>query len=81
MSDPNAVAWAECRMLFGRLGRLSLWVSRAVDGFVWQGDDGESHRIGAATSLLLAKREAEACARAWASVDAYCLPGGKEGRP
>lgn len=66
MSDPNAISWSERRMFFGRLGRLSLWASRAVGGFVWQVDDGETYRTGHASSLLEAKRDCEAAALAMA---------------
>ena len=82
MSDPNRIEWTEQRTFTARFGALTLFVWVHAGRFLWdERESGQEGRGGVERCFLAAKRAAEKCARAWASVDAYCLPGGKEGRP
>lgn len=75
MSDPNAFEWQEQRTFFAFSGGFWLTVRapssmvRFLDEpFSWEvGRAGLSGRSGSATTLLKAKRAAEACAREWKS--------------
>ncbi|MCX6951330.1 MAG: hypothetical protein NTV51_03980 [Verrucomicrobia bacterium] len=83
MSDPNAIKWDERRIFTARLDGLALAVWGADGEHFWSVShwDSAADRSGVERSFIAAKRAAEKCARAWASVDAYCLPGGKEWQP